>query len=161
MSDFLKPAVAVIIPNLGGIAGSFLTRQNIPTWYEHLNRPSWRPPNYIFGPVWTYLYSSMGYASYLVWRDAADCDEAKLPLSLFAGQLALNWAWTPIFFGAHKLGLATIEIGVLWGAIVATMYTFYPINKTASLLLLPYLGWVSFASALTYSIWKRNKDRTD
>ncbi|XP_050390104.2 translocator protein [Patella vulgata] len=162
MAEYLRPAFAIILPNLGGIAGGVITRKSIPNWYEHLNRPSWRPPNWAFGPVWTYLYSSMGYASYLVWRDGGGFDgEARLPLAVFGTQLALNWAWTPIFFGAKKLGLATIEIGALWGTILATIITFNPINKTASYLLIPYLGWVSLASCLTYSIWKNNKDRRD
>ncbi|XP_046334006.2 translocator protein-like [Haliotis rufescens] len=162
MSEYLRPAFAIVLPNLGGIAGGFFTRKAIPDWYEHLRKPSWRPPNYVFGPVWTYLYSSMGYASYLVWRDGGGFSgDAALPLACFGTQLALNWAWTPIFFGAKKMGLATIEIGALWGGIVATIITFHPVNRTASYLLIPYLAWVSLAGCLTYNIWRNNKDRTD
>ncbi|KAK6169238.1 hypothetical protein SNE40_020323 [Patella caerulea] len=160
MTEYLRPAFAIILPNLGGFAG-FLAINN-PNWYKNLNKPSWRPPNWVTPPAWTYLYCTMGYASYLVWRDGGGFDgEARLPLAIFGTQLALNWIWTPLFFGAKKLGLATIEIGALWGAIVATIITFNPINKTASYLLLPYLGWVSLASCINYSIWKNNKDRRD
>ncbi|ESO87321.1 hypothetical protein LOTGIDRAFT_210696 [Lottia gigantea] len=162
MSEYIRPAFAIILPNLGGIAGGFITKKSIPDWYENLHRPSWRPPNYLFAPVWTFLYSSMGYASYLVWRDGGGFDgDAKLPLALFGTQLALNWAWTPIFFGLRKMGLATIEIGVLWGTVAATIVSFHPVNTTASYLLIPYLGWLTLASALTFNIWKNNKDRRD
>lgn len=159
MSEYLKPAAAIALPFLGGAAGSVISRTNISQWYENIKRPSWRPPNYIFGPVWTALYGSMGYASYLVWRDGGGFQgEAALPLALYGTQLALNWAWTPIFFGAHRLGLATIEIGCLWGTIVATIFTFHKVNATAAHILFPYLGWVTFASVLTFKIWRMNKD---
>jgi translocator protein len=110
ISEFLsKPAVqiagAAILPNLGGWAGGFLTSKNIKSgWYESLKFPPCRPPNYVFGPVWTTLYSSMGYASYVVWKKGGGFSgAAKGPLTLYAAQLALNWAWTPIFFHMHEL----------------------------------------------------------
>lgn len=163
MSDYVVPAFAVVLPNLGGIAGSFLTPKTaIPVWYENLKKPSWRPPNWAFGPVWTCLYSSMGYASYLVWRDGGGFDgEAAMPLAVYGTQLALNWAWSPIFFGAKSLKWGLIEIVGLWGAIAGTIYTFYPVNRVAAGLLVPYLGWVTLATTLTYTIWRDNKDRTD
>ncbi|KAL3883027.1 hypothetical protein ACJMK2_029326 [Sinanodonta woodiana] len=162
MSHYLKPVAFTAFPFIGGFAGSLISRQNIVTWYEHLKKPSWRPPNWIFGPAWTVLYGSMGYASYLVWRDGGGFQgDAALPLACYGTQLVLNWAWTPIFFGAHKLGLATLEIGALWGGIVATIYMFHKVNPTAGYIMLPYLGWVSFASALTFRIWWDNKDRKD
>ncbi|XP_005110199.1 translocator protein isoform X2 [Aplysia californica] len=159
MSDYLAPTLAVILPNLGGIAGSFITRKNIPNWYEGLNKPSWRPGNKVFGPVWTTLYCSMGYASYMVWRDGGGFDgDAALPLAWYGAQLALNWAWTPIFFGLHSPKWGFVEIICLWGAIAGTIYSFHGINEKASYLLLPYLGWVSLASALTFRIWRDNPD---
>ncbi|KAK6169239.1 hypothetical protein SNE40_020324 [Patella caerulea] len=162
MAEYLRPAFAIILPNLGGFAGLFVTRSNNSRhWYQNLNKP-WRPSGGVIGPIWTYLYCTMGYASYLVWRDGGGFNgRARLPLAVFGTQLALNWAWTPIFFGAKKLDLATIEIGALWGAIVATIVTFKPINKTSSYLLLPYLGWISVASCINYYIWRNNKDRQD
>ncbi|XP_029200803.2 translocator protein-like [Acropora muricata] len=149
---------SVLLPNVGGFMGGFITRSQIKGWYEGLNKPSWRPPNWLFGPMWTTLYSSMGYASYLVWRDGGGFDgDAKLALTLYGTNLALNWMWTPIFFGSHKLGLAFGEICVLWLNIAGCLYTFYPINKTAAGLLLPYLGWVTLATALNYKMWQMNK----
>ncbi|XP_060083941.1 translocator protein-like [Ylistrum balloti] len=162
MSDYVRIAGAVLLPHVGGVLGGLVTKNNIPTWFEHLKFPTWRPPNWVFGPMWTTLYTGMGTASYLVWRDGGGFGgEAAMPLALYGTQLALNWAWTPLFFGAHKLGLSLIEIGFLWGGIAATTYAFHPINKTASYLMLPYLAWVTFAGALNYSIWKLNKDRKD
>ncbi|XP_076444668.1 translocator protein-like [Babylonia areolata] len=162
MSDYLAPAFAIVLPNLGGIAGGFLTRRAIPDWYEHLKKPDWRPPNRAFGPVWTCLYSTMGFASYLVWRDGGGFEgDNRLPLAMFGTQLALNWAWTPIVFGAKSLKWGLVEIVALWGAVAGTIVTFYPVNKVAAALLVPYLGWVSLASALNYVLWRDNKDRTD
>ena len=110
MDVLKKPAVqiagAVILPNLGGFAGGIITKNNIKSWYEGLKHPSFRPPNYLFGPVWTALYSSMGYASYVVYKQGGGFNgPARIPLMLYGSQLLLNWAWTPIFFHFHELKL--------------------------------------------------------
>jgi len=153
---------ASILPNIGGIVGGIITRKNIPTWYKGLNKPNWRPPNWMFPPVWTYLYTSMGYASYLVWRDGGGFEgDAKLPLMLYASQLTLNWIWTPIFFGSHNLKLAFFEIMLLVGNVGACIVAFKPINETASYLLLPYMAWVSFAAALNFNVWRNNPKKKD
>ncbi|CAM4742915.1 unnamed protein product [Rotaria magnacalcarata] len=151
-----KAAVGLtLLPHL---AGGFITKNNIKSWYEKLDRPSWRPPNWAFGPVWTILYTMMGYASYLIYRDAIG-ENRNRALILYGSQLALNWLWTPIFFSYHKLGLAFGEILLLLANIGLCIGTFYPINRTASYLLVPYFGWVSLASTLTYQVWQRNKDK--
>jgi len=144
-----------ILPNVGGWLGSFITLKNIPTWYEGLNKPAWRPANWVFGPMWTYLYTTMGFASYLIWRDS-DYDLQQPALVLYASQLAINWIWTPIFFGAHNLKLAFFVILALDLNIAACIYTFLPVNSTAAYLMVPYLLWVCLASALNYRIWLDN-----
>nr|CAD7435572.1 unnamed protein product [Timema monikensis] len=157
------PAVgATILPNVGGWISSYANRQEIKVWYETLKRPSWRPPNYVFAPVWTGLYCSMGYASYLVWRDGGGLEgAARLPLALYSSQIALNWAWSPIFFGAHSLKWGLVDITLLWLNVAACVFTFNQVNKTAGLLLVPYLGWLTVASALNYVIWRDNPDKQD
>ncbi|XP_015904888.1 translocator protein [Parasteatoda tepidariorum] len=162
MEKYTPIAGAILLPNLGGILTAFTTRKDVKTWYETLKHPSWRVPNYVFAPMWTTLYSGMGYASYLVWKEGGGFNgEAKLPLILYGSNLALNLAWPQIFFKFHKKGLALAEILVLWGSIGACTYAFYPISKTAAYLMLPYWAWVTLASALTYSIWRDNKDKED
>lgn len=119
-----------------------------------------RPPNYLFAPVWTALYSGMGYASYLVWRDAGGFQgaSAKLPLALYGSQLALNWAWSPIFFHYHKLSLSSVEIVLLTGTAAACGVAFYNVNHIAGLLFAPYVAWLCFASALNLRIWWDNRE---
>jgi tryptophan-rich sensory protein len=93
-----------LFPNLGGFAGSLISMNAIPEWYEKLDLPDWRPPNWLFAPAWTYLYTTMGLASYLVWRDGDGFrGKARWPLTLYLFQLALNWTWTPVFFGLKNL----------------------------------------------------------
>ena len=127
-------------------------------WYKQLDKPRWRPPDWLFAPVWTVLYVAIGLSGWLVWLEAGIAG-AALPLSIYAVQLLLNAAWTPIFFGLHRPGLAMVEIMVLWAAILATIIMFRPLSAAAALLLVPYLAWVSFAAALNLSIWRRNRSK--
>ncbi|CAF4839012.1 translocator protein-like isoform X1 [Pieris napi] len=152
---------SIILPNVGGWAnGIFFAgqiRKEDKSWYDELKKPSWNPPKWVFGPTWTVLYSGMGYASYLVYEECGGfTEDAVLPLTLYGGQLLLNWAWTPIFFGLKDFKLAFIEISVLGGAAVATTAAFAKVNKTAGALLVPYLAWLAYASTLSYYIWKNN-----
>ena len=133
--------------------GSLATTPNITTWYAGLAKPSWNPPNWIFGPVWTVLYISMAVAAWLVWRQGGLW---QWPLALFAVQLALNAAWSWLFFGFHMPGAAFIEVVALLVAIAATTIAFWPRSMAAGILMLPYLGWVSFASVLNFTIWRLN-----
>lgn len=125
-------------------------------WYKQLDKPRWRPPDWLFAPVWIVLYASIGLSGWLVWREESIAGAAQ-PLGVYAAQLLLNAAWTPIFFGLHRPGLALIEIMMLWAAILATTIMFQPVSALAAWLLVPYLVWVSFASALNYSVWRRNR----
>ncbi len=125
-------------------------------WYHQLQKPTWNPPGYLFGPVWTLLYTLMAVAAWLVWKRAGLVG-AKLALWLFIGQLILNGMWTWIFFGLHKPGAALIEIIVLWITILATLIAFWQQSTIAGVLLIPYLAWVSFATVLTFAIWRLNR----
>ncbi|MBM3357182.1 MAG: tryptophan-rich sensory protein [Betaproteobacteria bacterium] len=124
-------------------------------WYAQLAKPAWTPPNWVFGPVWTALYAMMGVAAWRVWRRGGFA-KARGALPLFLAQLALNAAWTPAFFGLHLPGVAFAIIAVLWLAIAATARAFLRHDRVASLLLLPYLVWVSYAAALNLALWRMN-----
>jgi translocator protein len=132
----------------GGWAGSIFTISQIPTWYAGLPKPSWTPPSFVFGPVWTTLYVMIGIAGWLVWKN-----RMRDLLVLWAFQLAFNFAWTPIFFGAHETGWALLDISVLWLTIVLFVVASWNRCRSAALLFLPYLAWVSYASALNHAIW--------
>ncbi len=124
-------------------------------WYAELNKPAWNPPGWIFGPVWSALYLSMAVAAWLVWREGGWRRQRRV-LGLFLVQWALNFLWTPLFFGLHRTGLAFAEILLLWLAIAATAATFWRIRKPAGVLLVPYLAWVSFAAVLNGVLWRMN-----
>jgi benzodiazapine receptor len=125
-------------------------------WYQGLNKPSWNPPNAIFAPVWTVLYVMMAVAAWLVWRGFG-LGGALLPLGLFILQLLLNAAWTWLFFGRHRPDQALIDILILWVVLLGTLISFWSRVSLAGALLVPYLAWVSFASVLNWSIWRRNR----
>lgn len=133
--------------------GTVATTPNISTWYATLAKPSWNPPNWLFGPVWTALYICMSVAAWLVWRQGG-LRQARWPLTLFAIQLALNAAWSWIFFWFHMPGAAFIEILALLTAVTGTTIAFWPRSKPAGILMLPYLGWVALASVLNFTIWR-------
>eukprot|EP00879_Flechtneria_rotunda_P011725 GHRR01012246.1.p3 GENE.GHRR01012246.1~~GHRR01012246.1.p3 ORF type:complete len:126 (+),score=22.26 GHRR01012246.1:181-558(+) len=107
--DWKSLAIAVILPLIGGGLGSVAVANNINTWYRGINKPSWNPPDWLFGPVWTALYAMMGLASYLVWLEGG-FEHQAVPLGVYGLQLLLNILWTPLFFGAHRLDLATADI---------------------------------------------------
>ena len=136
----------------GGL-GAVATTPEIDDWYRTVVRPEWSPPNWVFGPVWTTLYVLMGISAWLVWKPAGFRD-ASSPLLWFAVQLVLNVAWSWIFFGMHQIGWAVVEIVILWLAILATTVAFFRRSKPAGWLLMPYLGWVTFASVLNFTIWR-------
>ena len=124
-------------------------------WYLSLDKPAWTPPGWIFPPVWTALYAMMGIAAWLVWRERG-WSGATLPLLLFLLQLLLNAAWTWLFFGLHRPGLALADIAALWISILATLVAFGQVRPAAGALLVPYLAWVGFATALNAELWRRN-----
>jgi tryptophan-rich sensory protein len=137
-----------------GIGGA-VTTPKIPGWYATLAKPSWNPPNWIFGPVWSALYCCMAVAAWLVWRKGGLAG-ARLPLALFGVQLFLNVLWSYLFFGLQRPGLAFSEVLLLWASIAATMVLFWQRSTLAGMLFVPYLAWVSFASVLNFTIWRLN-----
>jgi tryptophan-rich sensory protein len=147
--------LSLIIPlAVGGISGYF-TVSAIPGWYQTIQKPSWNPPNWVFGPVWTTLYALMGIAMYLIWTQPRS-EQRQRALHLNAAQLILNFFWSLIFFNLHAIGWALIEIFILWVLIVRTMFAFDRVYKPAAWLLLPYIIWVTFATILNGTIWWLN-----
>ncbi len=124
-------------------------------FYAELMRPAWAPPGWLFGPVWTTLYALMGVSAWLVWRERGFAG-ARTALALFIVQLAVNALWSWLFFAWRLGGPAFAEVLLLWCLIVATVFAFWRIKPLAAVLLLPYLAWVTFASALTFAVWRLN-----
>jgi translocator protein len=147
--------IFIVICFIAAGLGSLATTPKIPNWYANLAKPAWTPPGWVFGPVWTLLYLMMAFAAWLIWRQLGLAG-AKVPLAIFAIQLALNSLWSFIFFGLQKPGYAAMEITVFWLAIIATMITFWRFSSLAGAMLIPYLLWVSFAAVLNFSIWRMN-----
>ena len=125
------------------------------SFYSQLAQPAWAPPGWVFGPVWTTLYAMMALAAWLVWRSGG-FRRNSVALSLFLVQLAVNALWSWLFFAWHRGALAFVDVVLLWILIVATLLSFWHVRPLAGALLIPYLLWVSFASALNYSVWQLN-----
>jgi uncharacterized protein YbjT (DUF2867 family)/tryptophan-rich sensory protein len=135
--------------------GGAATSTSVGDWYLTLEKPAWRPPDWVFGPVWTLLYLMMAVAAWLVWRQG-NWRESRKPLVWFIAQLALNVCWSIIFFGLRSPGVAFVEILFLWLAILGTAFSFRSKSLLAARLMLPYLGWTSFAALLNVTIWQMN-----
>lgn len=127
---------------------------NAPAFYQQLIQPAWAPPAWLFGPVWTLLYTLMAIAAWLVWRSR--CSQKRMALSLYALQLIFNGLWSWLFFTWSLGAAAFAEILLLWGLILLTMINFWRCNNVAGALLLPYWLWVSFATLLNWVLWQSN-----
>ncbi|NQW51307.1 MAG: tryptophan-rich sensory protein [Rhodospirillales bacterium] len=138
-----------------GALGGAVTATSVSSWYPTLVKPSFNPPNWIFGPVWTALYILMGIAAWRVWRTTVR-DTARAPLAVFALQLAVNLGWSVTFFGFRNLGLAVAVILILDLLVLATALMFRRIDRLAAMLLWPYLAWIAFATMLNITIWRLN-----
>ncbi len=136
-----------------GFGASFATQSAIDSWYPTLNKPSWNPPNWLFAPVWTLLYIMMAVAGWLVWKTGRDTAPAMM---LFFVQLALNFAWSFLFFGARSTGLGLIGVAMMLLAVAITTFVFWRITRPAGLLFAPYLAWTGFAAFLNLTIWQLN-----
>jgi tryptophan-rich sensory protein len=134
--------------------GSRWTLPAIPTWYRSLHKPAWTPPDRVFGPVWTALYTAMGVSA---WRVSRTDSRGRAPLLAWSAQLALNVAWSGVFFGRRSPGAGVGVIACLWLAILATIVLSARVSRAGAALLLPYLAWTSFAAALNVRIWTLNR----
>lgn len=156
MKNWVKGLISIAAPQVVAAIGAYFTVTGIGSWYSHLNKPSWNPPNYVFGPVWMVLYILMGVSLFLVWKSTATASYKKTAIGLWCIQLLLNLCWSFIFFNQHLIGAAFIEIVFLWIFIVATIIAFSKISRLAAWLLVPYISWVTFAALLTYAVWRLN-----
>ena len=143
-------------PTLASFSAGAIGSQFGPgDWFAALTKPSWNPPGWLFGPVWSLLYTMMGVAAWRVWR-VGGFGGARVAMGAFAFQLVLNAAWSWLFFGLHRMDLAFFEIIVLWFAILATAIAFRRIDRPAAWMLVPYLAWVAFATVLNATFWRLN-----
>ncbi len=155
MNNTAKLIISIALPVAVGAISGFFTTTGVGSWYQTINKPTWNPPGWIFGPVWTTLYILMGIAFYLVWR-SPESKAKRTAMVLFSIQLILNFFWSFIFFDQQQIGMALAEIMALWVFILLSIFAFAKVNKTAAWLLVPYISWVSFATMLTYAIWRLN-----
>ena len=154
MNNTLRLIISILLPQVTGALGALVTISSVGSWYQTINKPSFTPPSWVFGPAWTTLYFLMGIALFLIWK--SNHPLKKQALWLFGIQLFLNGIWSPAFFGLESPILGLVIIVPLWIMIVVCIKVFFQINKTASYLMVPYLLWVSFATALNGSIWYLN-----
>jgi benzodiazapine receptor len=155
---------AVSLPLVLGGAGGVVTAAAIPGWYAGLSKPPWNPPSWVFGPVWTTLYFLMGVSSWRVWKSQLLAgagpraqQRVRSALVTYSGQLALNAVWSPVFFGLKRIDLALVVIVLLLVAIIETIRRFAQLDRPAAVMLLPYLGWVSFATILNATLLLLNR----
>jgi tryptophan-rich sensory protein len=149
--------ICLLVPQLVGITSGLLTVSAVRDWYVTLARPSFTPPSWVFGPVWTAIYLLMGIAAFLVWQRGLGAPFVRTALSVFAVQLLLNGLWSVLFFALRSPGIALVEILVLWALIAWCMMLFFRVRAVAGALLVPYLAWVTFATALNFEFWRLNR----
>lgn len=152
MTKALKLLLSIFVCQLAGVVGSVFTARAIPEWYAFINKPSFNPPNWIFGPVWITLFTIMGVSAFLVWQKGLDDKKVKRALFIFILQLVLNCLWSVVFFGFRSIGGALIVVVLLWLSILWVIVRFFAISRLAAILLIPYIAWVSFACLLNAAI---------
>lgn len=135
--------------------GGLVTAHAVETWYQGLTKAALNPPDWVFGPVWTVLYGLMAVAAWLVWMEP-DGETRRRGILWFCLQLAVNLMWSFVFFGARMLGLAVVDIALMWALIAVTMMFFFRVRRAAGWLLVPYLAWVTFAGYLNWAVWVLN-----
>ncbi len=153
----LKFIIALLACQLAGVIGSVFAASSIETWYQNINRPFYAPPDGVFAPVWIALYVLMGLAAFLVWRRGLKYPGVKEGLLAFLMQLILNTCWSIAFFGFRSPLAGLIVIIILWVEILITIFYFFRVTRTAGLLMLPYIAWVSFTAVLNYGFFALNR----
>lgn len=153
----IKIIISLAVTFSAPVIASFVTAPGTSDWYANLNKPSFNPPGWVFGPVWTILYILMAVSAGLVWHKELTGPIVRMALALYLLQLVLNGLWTPLFFGAKMPLLAFIDIVLLWAAIILTILAFVKVSRYAGLLMLPYLAWTTFAAVLNFSLWYLNR----
>ncbi len=156
-NDIVKLAVSVIICIFPGFIGAMINVKAIPAWYAFIERPSFAPPNWVFAPVWTALYVTMGVTLFLLWRKGIGYPGVRGAIVPFVVQLVLNGIWTPVFFGLRSPLAGLFVIVPMWVAILITIIKSYPVTRKGAVLLIPYLAWVGFASVLNASFYALNR----
>jgi benzodiazapine receptor len=156
LSPFWKLVVAILICEATGLVSGLLSRSELSSWYQTLNKPTWNPPSWLFGPVWTLLYLLMAVSLWLIWKSNASETAKHRSMWIFALQLFLNFWWSILFFNLHSPGLAFLDIILMLTMIAITLFHFAKISQPAAYLLTPYLAWVSFATILNYTLWVMN-----
>jgi tryptophan-rich sensory protein len=157
--------LAMLAPTLASMIGGAATGRTLDDWYRTLNKPRWNPPNWLFPVAWTFLFTVMGIASWLVWRagrsgnekDLSTSPEAKKALKIYGVHLIFNALWSVVFFGMRKLGWAFVELLVLWNLVIATIVSFYRVKPAAGIMLIPYFLWTTFAGILNFTVWRMNR----
>ena len=154
--NIVKLVTSLVVCQCAGIVGSVFTAPAIPNWYATLQKPAFTPPNWLFAPAWITLYLLMGIAAFLVWRVGLENRRVRTALIIFLVQLVLNALWSVVFFGMQSPLYGVIVIAILWLMILLIIFKFARISAVAAWLLVPYILWVSFATALNISIWILN-----
>jgi tryptophan-rich sensory protein len=155
-NELFRLILSIIICQMAGIIGSIFTAGSVTSWYPTLVKPSFSPPGFYIGLIWIVLFTLMGISLFLIWRETPSNPAARIALYVFAAQLIVNVLWSVAFFGMRSPISGLVVIAFLWVLILIMIIKFWPINRTAALLLIPYVVWVSIAAYLNFSIWRLN-----
>ena len=155
-NELYRLILSIIICQMAGVIGSIFTAGSVTSWYPTLVKPSFSPPGFYIGLIWIVLFTLMGISLFLIWRDTPSNLAARIALYFFAAQLIVNVLWSVAFFGMRSPISGLVVIAFLWVLILITIIKFWPINRTAALLLIPYIVWVSIAAYLNFSLWRLN-----
>lgn len=155
-NDLFRLILSIVICQMAGVIGSALTAGSVAEWYPTLIKPSFTPSGSTIGFIWITLFALMGISLFLVWREAPENPASRTALLFFAVQLIVNVLWNAAFFTLRSPANGLVVIAILWVLILITILKFWPVNKTAALLLVPYIVWVSIASYLNYLLWALN-----